>query len=59
MPVVEHIARFVLVLEAAACLWLAYVAWREGEGARPLLRALGAAIGCAAAAIIVYGLMLG
>ena len=58
MPVVEHIARFVLVLEAAACLWLAYLAWREGNGAPALLRPAGAAIGCAAAAIIVYGLTL-
>jgi hypothetical protein len=54
----EQIARFVLVLEAAACLWLAFLAWREGEGAPPLARMLAAAIGCGAAAIIVYGLML-
>jgi hypothetical protein len=55
---VEVMARSLLIVEAAACLWLAYLAWREGEGARPPLRALGAAIGCAAAAIIVYGLTL-
>lgn len=57
--VVEQIARFVLVLEAAACLWLAYLAWREAQRAPPLLRLAGAAIGGAAAAIIVYGLTLG
>jgi len=55
----EQIAQFILALEAAACLWLAYLAWREGRGAPLLLRAAGAAIGCGAAAIIVYGLTLG
>lgn len=55
---VEQIAWFVLILEAATCLWLAYLAWREAKGVPLPLRVLGAAIGGLAAAIIVYGLAL-
>ena len=54
----EQIARLILALEAAACLWLAYLAWRERREAPLLLRAAGAAIGCGAASIIIYGLTL-
>ena len=53
----ELLARFVLALEALACLYLAVLAWREADFLRPLTRALGASLGCGAAAIILYGLL--
>jgi hypothetical protein len=54
---IEFVARFILALEALACLWLGRWAWREGENQGVLFRAVGPLLGCAAAAVIVYGIV--
>jgi hypothetical protein len=45
-----------LALEALACLWLAYVAWRETAGQNFLFRSIGCLLWCLAAAVILYGI---
>ena len=50
-------ARVLLALEALACLWLGRLAWRAARFEdRVLVRAIGPALGAAAAGIIIYGL---
>ena len=42
--------------EALACLGLGFWAWREAANEPFGLRAIGPVLGCAAAALILYGL---
>jgi hypothetical protein len=54
---IEVLGRFVLALEALACLWLGRWGWRESENEGVLLRAVGPLLFCAAAAVILYGIV--
>jgi hypothetical protein len=53
----EFAARFILTLEALACLWLGRWAWREGENEGVSLRAVGPLLFWVAAAVILYGMV--
>jgi len=54
---IEFVARFILALEALACLWLGRRAWQEAENEGILVRVVGPLLGCAAAAVIVYAIV--
>ena len=52
----EAIFTWLLGLEAVACLWLGFAAWREAEGMNVIIRSIGPMLGVFAAAIILYGI---
>ena len=53
---IEDAGRVVLALEALACVWMAWLAWKETTNERLLFRIVGLATGTAAAVLIIYGL---
>jgi hypothetical protein len=53
------VARFILFLEVLACLWIARSAWQASdENDAFLFRLIGPLLGCTAAAILLYGVLV-